>query len=579
MRILLFASAYNSMTQRFHVELVDRGHDVSIELALGDDLMRDAVSLFQPDIIVAPFLKSAIPEDIWQEHLCIIIHPGIKGDRGAASLDWAILNDESEWGVTALQAAAEMDAGDIWSSINFPLEGETKSDLYRGKVAQAAIVAIHQTLENFTNPDYQPESLDYSQPDVKGIWRDPLKQADRSCNWATDSTATILRKIRSADSQPALLDTLFGEAFYLCSAHAESTLKGKPGEIIAQRHGAICRATIDGAVWIECLKPKKQGDRTFFKLPAAMVLGDRLRDVPEVLVGLEPIPGEQTWREIWYEERNQVGYLHFPFYNGAMSTEQCLRLRDAYVAIRARDTKVIVLMGGTGFWSNGIHLNVVEAAIDPAAESWLNINGINDFIYAVLTTDSQLVIAAMQGNAAAGGVMMALAADRVNAREGIVLNPHYKRMGLYGSEYWTYTLPRRVGAAKAEELTNVCMPLGTHGAKSIGLIDDAFGQTPAEFRDRVVEQAEQLAQDPDFDHLLELKQQRRLLDEQYKPLAAYRQAELAQMQLDFISDAYHQVRRNFVYKACPSATPPHLAVHRQPQGETVACALLPLVAD
>jgi putative two-component system protein, hydrogenase maturation factor HypX/HoxX len=33
--------------------------------------------------------------------------------------------------------------------------------------------------------------------------------------------------------------------------------------------------------------------------------------------------------------------------------------------------------------------------------------------------------------------MMALAADRVYARDGVVLNPHYKGMGLYGSEYWT----------------------------------------------------------------------------------------------------------------------------------------------
>jgi hypothetical protein len=33
MRILLVASAYNSMTQRVHLELADRGHEVSVELA------------------------------------------------------------------------------------------------------------------------------------------------------------------------------------------------------------------------------------------------------------------------------------------------------------------------------------------------------------------------------------------------------------------------------------------------------------------------------------------------------------------------------------------------------------------
>jgi putative two-component system hydrogenase maturation factor HypX/HoxX len=40
--------------------------------------------------------------------------------------------------------------------------------------------------------------------------------------------------------------------------------------------------------------------------------------------------------------------------------------------------------------------------------------------------------------------MLALAADHVYAREGVVLNPHYRSMGgLFGSDYWTYTLPRR----------------------------------------------------------------------------------------------------------------------------------------
>ena len=41
MRILLVASAYNSMTQRMHAELADRGHEVSVELALGDEVLRD----------------------------------------------------------------------------------------------------------------------------------------------------------------------------------------------------------------------------------------------------------------------------------------------------------------------------------------------------------------------------------------------------------------------------------------------------------------------------------------------------------------------------------------------------------
>ena len=45
-----------------------------------------------------------------------------------------------------------------------------------------------------------------------------------------------------------------------------------------------------------------------------------------------------------------------------MSTQQCERLRAALAWARERPVRVLVLMGGADFWSNGIHLNVIEAA-------------------------------------------------------------------------------------------------------------------------------------------------------------------------------------------------------------------------
>ena len=112
--------------------------------------------------------------------------------------------------------------------------------------------------------------------------------------------------------------------------------------------------------------------------------------------------------------------------------------------------KVIVLAGGSDFFSNGIHLNVIEAATDPAQESWRNLHAINDVVREIVETDSHVVVSALAGDAAAGGVPLALAADLVVAREDVVLNPYYRHMGgLYGSEYWTYLLPRRVGAEMA----------------------------------------------------------------------------------------------------------------------------------
>lgn len=60
MKILLLATAYNSLTQRTHLELAYRGDQVSIELGLNDEVMIEAVELYQPDLIIAPMLKQVI---------------------------------------------------------------------------------------------------------------------------------------------------------------------------------------------------------------------------------------------------------------------------------------------------------------------------------------------------------------------------------------------------------------------------------------------------------------------------------------------------------------------------------------
>ncbi|TMC20822.1 MAG: hypothetical protein E6J36_12545 [Chloroflexi bacterium] len=550
MKIVFFTTAHNSLSQRAFVELVDRGHTVFVVIASSEEVMLEAVEREQPDLIVAPMLKKVIPASIWQQHTCIIVHPGIKGDRGPSSLDWAILQAHEQWGVTLLQADAEMDAGAIWASRTFAMRGASKSHLYRHEVTEAAIEALLEMIAKCESTTFVPEPLDYSREDVRGCLQASMKQADRAIDWAEPS-ASILRKIRCADSYPGILDTVLGMPCYLYGAHEEDVLRGRPGEIIAKRDGAICRATGDGAIWITHLKQKGPDGQPSFKLPATQVLGDRLAHVPHVPLAVDQAYDGRTYRDIWYEERQAVGYLHFDFYNGAMSTDHCQRLREAFLLIRRRPTKVIVLMGGPDFWSNGIHLNVIEAANDPAQESWRNIQAMNDLVRELITTESHLVISALQGNAAAGGVILALAADCVYARKGIVLNPHYKGMGkLYGSEYWTYLLPKRVGGEKARELTEALLPISTSTAQQIGLLDDAFEEDAASFREHISKIAEELASSHRYEQMLEEKRHTRKTDEASKPLQAYREEELQWMWMNFFGAdrSYHLARKRFVYK-------------------------------
>jgi putative two-component system hydrogenase maturation factor HypX/HoxX len=577
MRILLISTAYNCLTQRAHLELIAQGHEVSVELSVSDEVLMEGVALFQPELIICPFLKDKIPEAIWRNHVCIIVHPGIKGDRGPSSMDWAILNQENQWGVTAIQAGEVFDAGDIWATREFNRRPVSKGRMYRHEVMEAGIEVILMTVKRYASGTYVPEQLDYTRGDVTQRSRPSMPQEVRRIDWLNENVDTIIRKIYSADNQPGVLDTLYGEEYYLYGAHREKYLLGEPGQIIAKRDGAICRAAVDGAVWISHLRKKSKTTDRSFKLPATMLLGDTLRDVPDSPLDLLYTGTSITFNEIWYKEENSVGYLSFDFHNGAMDTGQCERLRETFQAAARRPTKVIVLSCGMDFWSNGIHLNVIEAAENPGEEAWQNINAMNDLVHEIITNDNQLIISAMLGNASAGGVMLALAADYIYVRTGIVLNPHYKTMGLYGSEYWTYLLPKRVGLDKAVELTEQCLPISTEKATNIGMIDGVVYCDGYDFYRHIAHIATQLAHSLDYKEQLKKKRKERQRDEENKPLSKYRDEELKEMEKCFYDPDhiypqacgnFHQARHNFVYKIKPSRTPSRLAIHRA----TESCA-------
>ena len=558
MDILFLTHAFNGLAQRLFVELRARGHRVSIELDVNDAATRAAIARERPDVVVAPFLKRAIPEDVWSSVPCLIVHPGVPGDRGPSALDWAILDGEREWGVTVLQAVAEMDAGPVWAYRTFPMRLAPKSSLYRREVTEAALAAVLEALGKMQRGE-APVPAAALGAAGRGRLRPPMKQADRAIDWRAHSTLEILRRIHSADGFPGVRDTVCGRDVYLFGAHAEEVIRGgMPGDVIARRDGAILRATVDGAVWITHLKPAGQGEDAI-KRPAEEVLGAALAGTARLDVPVDAPAAVATWREIRYEERGPVGILHFAFHNGAMSTAQCRRLLAALQLARSRPTRVLVLAGGPDFWSNGIHLNAIEASARPADASWENINAIDDVARAIVTDTERLTVAALAGNAGAGGVFLALAADRVLLRSGAVLNPHYKGMGnLYGSEYWTYLLPRRVGVEQANEITLRRLPMGAAEAVDCGLADERIAGDAAAFLEACIARAAELADDFCWSAFLEAKQAARARDEAAKPLERYRVEELARMKLNFygFDPSYHVARYHFVFKR-PTARTPH----------------------
>ena len=175
-----------------------------------------------------------------------------------------------------------------------------------------------------------------------------------------------------------------------------------------------------------------------------------------------------------------------------MATDQCSHLIEAFDYVLAESTasspvQAVVLMGGA-YFSNGIALNVIESAADPAVESWLNINRIDDVVQYLLQefpSRNMLTVAAVRGNAAAGGVALAAACDVVVAGQNVVLNPAYRAVGLYGSEYHTVSYHGRCGQANGNKILRSMTPLSPVQAQQIGLVDYVFPGTGAVLDDYI----------------------------------------------------------------------------------------------
>jgi putative two-component system hydrogenase maturation factor HypX/HoxX len=527
-RVLLLVSAFNGLTQRLWDCLRLRGHDVAVVRCTDPDAVIAAAYNAQPDLVLCPYLKERVPAQVWREWPTVILHPGPVGDQGPSSLDLAILDSESVWGVTALQAVEELDGGPIWAYRTFPMPDEPprKSALYGGPVTAAAVACALEVIERAADPSFRPIPLCEAPRPVPGTRKRPLlKQADRRFDWASDA-ADIVRRIRAADGFPGIRTILADQEVSVFDARPGAGV-GTPGDIIGRYRGYLLVAAGRGAVWIGQLKRPGQ-----IKLPAATVL-----PVDDVEC-LEDGP-----RDIWYRRDALVGELTFSFYNGAAGVGQCRRLESALRYAEKQDTRVLVLRSSPEVFCNGIHLGEIEAAPDPATAAWNNIWAINGVCRRLIEIRHQLTIAAYTGPAAAGGVMLGLGADVVTGRGGVMLNPYYD-IGLHGSELHTLTLPQRIGHQGAATLLSAKLPISTDRAARIGLIDSVGPTDPDEFDGWLTSLAHQYT---------EMATWRVVIDSRPtadRPLDYYEAQELEEMARDIGDDraGFAAARSAFIHK-------------------------------
>jgi putative two-component system hydrogenase maturation factor HypX/HoxX len=122
-------------------------------------------------------------------------------------------------------------------------------------------------------------------------------------------------------------------------------------------------------------------------------------------------------------------------------------------------------------------------------------------------------------------------------------------LGLSGSEYHTFTLPKRVGEKKSQELLEACLPISAKYAKEIGMVDEVYCE------EEYYEKLHQFCKNSYNDDFIWDKQE--FLEENRDKIEALKEKELSIMHPEFWDEEslFHKLRIEFVYKICPTITP------------------------
>lgn len=183
-----------------------------------------------PDVIVVVAYGKILPDNILEfpKYGCVNIHASLLPKyRGAAPIHWAVMNGETESGVTAMQMDSGLDTGDILLSSAVPIgENETTGELH-DKLADMGAELIIKTLDGLENNAVTPKK----QGETTTAYASMLDREICKIDW-NQSALSVHNKIRGLSPFPAAVTTLNGKKVKLYQS-ALSDKSGSPGEIVS----------------------------------------------------------------------------------------------------------------------------------------------------------------------------------------------------------------------------------------------------------------------------------------------------------------------------------------------------------
>ena len=220
-----------------------------------------------PDMIIVAAFGQIIPSEILElpRFGCINVHASLlPAYRGAAPIQWAILNGDSEAGVTIMKMGEGLDTGDMISRKVIPIsDSETAGSLF-DKMAYEGAELLIKTIPEIENGTAvytaQPEE---STTSYAGM----IKKEMGRIKW-DDAAEKIERLVRGMNPWPCAYTYLDGKMLKIWkSSVSNDSLDLKPGSVMADKDN-IYVGTGEGTLKIEELQlegKKRMGAVDFLK--------------------------------------------------------------------------------------------------------------------------------------------------------------------------------------------------------------------------------------------------------------------------------------------------------------------------
>ena len=229
---------------------------------LRDEAFMTLLSEVNPDIIVVVAYGKILPASVinYAKYGCINVHVSLlPRHRGAAPMQRAIMDGDTETGVTIMQMDVGLDTGDIISQVSFPIFDTDTFETIHDESADIGGDLLLRTLADIR----EGRAVRTPQDASLATYAAKIEKADAKINFNRTSRA-VSCQIRGTTPIPGAFCYKDGKMLKLFGV-TESDGRGRPGEIIAldpKGEGSFTVACATGAILVRGVIPEGKGKMT-----------------------------------------------------------------------------------------------------------------------------------------------------------------------------------------------------------------------------------------------------------------------------------------------------------------------------